>query len=143
MEIIEFFNKLNSEFSFLYKNELTIQLLHTFSVFLLNLVSYLYIFVKFYKVLCYSKMTFEWLPLINPYIWPFSIFQVLTSPYFSFWSKIFPSIRFETSSLEISGVVALESLNSLIYFCVRSTNYLIEVLDQLEKSLVTNLEIEN
>jgi hypothetical protein len=143
MEIIEFFNKLNYEFSFLYKNELTIQLLHTFSVFLLNLVSYLYIFIKFYKVLCYSKMTFEWLPMINPYVWPFSIFQVLTSPYFAFWSRIFPSIRFETSSLEISGVVALESLNSLIYFCVRSTNYLIEVLDHLEKSLVTSLEIEN
>jgi hypothetical protein len=143
MEIIEIFNKLNSEFGFLYKNPFTIQLLHYFSIFLLNIVSYLYIFVKFYKVLCYSKMTFEWLPMINPYIWPFSIFQVLTTPYFSFWSRIFPSVRFESSSLEISGVVALESLNSLIYFCVRFTNSLIEILEETEKSLLGNLELEN
>ena len=136
MEIIEFFNKLNYEFSFLYKNELTIQLLHTFSVFLLNLVSYLYIFIKFYKVLCYSKMTFEWLPMINPYVWPFSVFQVLTTPYFLFWSRIFPSIRFETSSIEISGVIALESLNSLIYFCVRITNFLVTFLQQLDALLI-------
>ena len=88
-------------------------------------------------------MTFEWLPMINPYVWPFSIFQVLTGPYFRFWSRIFPSIRFETTSLEISGVVALESLNSLIYFCVRTTNYLIEYLEELEKSLETISQIEN
>ena len=72
-----------------------------------------------------------------------SIFQVLTGPYFRFWSRIFPSIRFETTSLEISGVVALESLNSLIYFCVRTTNYLIEYLEELEKSLETISQIEN
>lgn len=143
MEIVEIFHKLNSEFDFLYKNQFTIQLIHHFSVFLLNIVSYLYILVKFYKVLCYSKMTFEWLPMINPYTWPFSIFQVLTTPYFLFWSRIFPSIRFENSSLEISGVVALESLNSIIYFCVRFTNYLIEILEETEKSLILNLELEN
>ena len=133
METIEFFNKLNSEFIFFPKNELTIQLLQSFSVFLLNFISYLYIFIKFYKVLCYSKMTFEWLPMINPYIWPFSFFSILTTPYFQFWSRIFPSIRFESTSLEISGVIALESLNSLIYFCVRASNYLVLFIDSLEK----------
>jgi len=143
MEIFEIANRLNLDISFLYKNEFAIQFLHHFSVFLLNTVSYLYIFVKFYKVLCYSKMTFEWLPMINPYVWPFSIFQVLTGPYFRFWSRIFPSIRFETTSLEISGVVALESLNSLIYFCVRTTSYLIEYLEELEKSLNLTAELEN
>jgi hypothetical protein len=143
MEFLELINKLNIENSFFYKNQLSVQFFHSFSILLLNLVSYLYIFVKFYKVLCYSKMTFEWLPMINPYIWPFSIFQVLTGPYFKFWSKIFPSIRFETTSLEISGVVALESLNSLIYFCVRTTNYLIEYLEELEKTLNISSGIEN
>jgi hypothetical protein len=137
METLEFFNNLNSEFSFFTKNELTVQLLQQFSVFLLNIISYLYIFIKFYKVLCYSKMTFEWLPMINPYIWPFSFFSILTTPYFQFWSRIFPSIRFESTSLEISGVIALESLNSLIYFCVRASNYLVIFLDSLEKTKVT------
>jgi hypothetical protein len=141
MESLELIHKLNNEFGFLYKNPFTVQLLHHFSVFLLNIVSYLYIFVKFYKVLCYSKLTFEWLPMINPYVWPFSIFQTTTGPYFRFWSRIFPSIRFENSSLEISGIVALETLNSLVYFCVRFTNSLIEILQETEKGLI--LEIEN
>ena len=141
MEILEFFNKLSlNYYQFdlysLYKNEFLLQTLQTISIFLLNLVAYLYLFLKFYKVLCYSKMTFEWLPMINPYVWPFSVFQVLTTPYFLFWSRIFPSIRFETSSIEISGVIALESLNSLIYFCVRITNFLVTFLQQLYALLI-------
>jgi hypothetical protein len=143
MEIIESSKQLNHILNFIYKNEITFHFIHYLSVFLLNLVSYLYIFVKFYKVLCYSKMTFEWLPMINPYVWPFSIFQILTGPYFSFWSKIFPGIRFETSSLEISGVVALESLNSIIYFCIRITNSLIDILEEFERNLSINLDSNN
>jgi hypothetical protein len=149
MEILEFFNKLSlNYYQFdlysLYKNEFVLQTLQTISIFLLNLVAYLYLFLKFYKVLCYSKMTFEWLPMINPYVWPFSVFQVLTTPYFLFWSKIFPSIRFETSSIEISGVIALESLNSLIYFCVRLTNFLVTFLQQLDALLIPlKLEYDN
>ena len=114
-------------------NNLSSTIFHSLAVFLLNAVSYLYIFIKFYKVLCYSKMTFEWLPMINPYVWPFSIFHVLTGPYFAFWSKILPTIKFERSSVEISGIIALESLNSLIYFCVKATNQLLFVLEELEK----------
>lgn len=114
-------------------NNLSSTIFHSLAVFFLNAVSYLYIFIKFYKVLCYSKMTFEWLPMINPYVWPFSIFHVLTGPYFAFWSKILPTIKFERSSVEISGIIALESLNSLIYFCVKATNQLILVLEELEK----------
>ena len=143
METLDFFNKLNSDYNFFFKNEISIQLLQYISIFLLNSISYLYIFLKFYKVLCYSKMTFEWLPMINPYVWPFSIFQILTTPYFLFWSKIFPSIRFETSSIEISGIIALESLNSLIYFCVRLTNYLIQFLTFLESYSLNVIELKN
>ena len=113
-------------------NNLSNSIFHSLAVFLLNAVSYLYILIKFYKVLCYSKMTFEWLPMINPYVWPFSVFHVLTGPYFAFWSKILPTIKFERSSVEISGIIALESLNSLIYFCVKATNQLIIILEQLE-----------
>lgn len=142
MENLEFFNKLNYEFDLFSKNELILHILQSFSIFLLNVVAYVYLFIKFYKVLCYSKMTFEWLPMINPYVWPFSIFQVLTTPYFLFWSKIFPSIRFETSSVEISGIIALESLNSLIYFCVRFTNFLVKFIEQLD-GLITPIVLEN
>ena len=115
-------------------NNLSSNVFHWLAVFLLNAVSYFYIFIKFYKVLCYSKMTFEWLPMINPYVWPFSVFHVLTGPYFAFWSKILPTIKFERSSVEISGIIALESLNSLIYFCVKATNQLIIILEKLENT---------
>ena len=136
MIVSEFFNNLNPFFISALDNEFTVVLIHQGSVFLLNAVSYLYILVKFYKVLCYSKMTFEWLPMINPYVWPFSVFQVLTGPYFSFWSRILPSIKFERSSVEISGIIALESLNSLIYLFVKLTNMLVLILEETERTLV-------
>jgi len=88
-------------------------------------------------------MTFEWLPMINPYVWPFSVFHVLTGPYFALWARILPSIKFEKSSVEISGIIALESLNSFIYFCVKTVNFLILFLEQLEKTIETDkMEIE-
>ena len=130
--VIEHFNNLNSTINSISNNDMTVQLTHSFSIFLLNFISYLYILLKFYKVLCYSKMTFEWLPMINPYVWPFSVFHVLTGPYFTFWSKILPSIKLDKSSVEISGIIALEALNSLIYFCVRFTNILLTILEETE-----------
>lgn len=136
MVISESFNNLNSILDSFYDGEIALQLSHYLSIFLLNFISYIYILLKFYKVLCYSKMTFEWLPMLNPYIWPFSVFQIITGPYFDMWSRILPSIKFDKSSVEISGIIALEALNSLIYFCVKIANLLIIILDANEKSLL-------
>jgi hypothetical protein len=116
------------------KNDITCAILHIFCVIALNLISYLYIGVRFFKLACYSKLTFEWLPMLNPYKWPFSIFTEITTPYFKFWSTIFPALRFQNSSLEISAIVALETLNSLIYFFVRAGNSLIQILEELERT---------
>ena len=118
---------------------MTFQLTQYLSVFLLNFISYFYIVLKFYKVLCYSKMTFEWLPMINPYWWPFSVFNILTGPYFAFWARILPSLKIDNSSIEISGIIALESLNSIVYFCIRFVNILINVLTELENQLQYSL----
>jgi hypothetical protein len=71
--------------------------------------------------------------MINPYIWPFSLFNVLTDPYFRFWAKILPNIKLDSSSVQISGIIALEALNSLIYFCVRVAQSLIVILENTEK----------
>jgi uncharacterized protein YggT (Ycf19 family) len=100
-----------------------------FSILLLNMASYLYIIIKFFKVLCYAKLTCEWFPMINPYNWPFSFFQTVTGPYFRLWSKILPALKFQKSSVEISGIIALEALNAIIYFCVRFINILILYLE--------------
>jgi uncharacterized protein YggT (Ycf19 family) len=135
----ELFNNLNPLIGPVYKNEVFVFFVHSLSVFLLNAVSYFYIFLKFFKVLCYSKMTFEWLPMINPYVWPFSIFNVLTSPYFGFWSRVLPSIKLERTSVEISGIIAVEALNSVVFFCIQATNYLVLVLDQLEEKILNDI----
>jgi hypothetical protein len=136
MVTLDFLNNFDSIFSTILKNNFSASFLHYLSILLINITAYIYVLIKFYKVLCYSKMTFEWLPMINPYLWPFSMFQVLTGPYFQFWAKILPSVKFEKSSLEISGIIALEALNSLIFFCVRFTNMLINFLEQTEKELI-------
>ena len=133
MVSLEFFNNLNPTIASMFKMDVTDVFIHELSVLLINVVSYLYILLKFYKVLCYSRMTFDWMPMINPYIWPFSFFQLMTGPYFAFWSKILPNLKLEKSSIEISGIVGLEALNALIYFCVRFTNILIVLLEEKEK----------
>lgn len=127
----------NSNSILFLQNTFSTHLVHYLSILLVNLFSYLYIFLKFYKVICYSKMTFEWLPMINPYHWPFSFFQLVTDSYFKFWSKMLPTVRFEQSSLEISGIIALEALNSLIYLCVRVTQALLIILEETNKLINT------
>lgn len=115
--------------------EASILLTHEAAVLMLNIVSYLYIFAKIFKVMCYSKLTFEWLPLINPYVWPFSLFNAITNPYFRMWSQILPPIKFEKTSVEISAIIALEALNSVIYFLVRFSHVLVGILQETEQLL--------
>ncbi len=115
--------------------EASILLTHEAAVIMLNIVSYLYIFSKIFKVMCYSKLTFEWLPLINPYVWPFSLFNAITNPYFRMWSQILPPIKFEKTSVEISAIIALEALNSVIYFLVRFSHVLVGILQETEQLL--------
>ena len=138
MSLIDFINNSNPLMSISFLDQLSIQIVHFLSVFLINFISYLYILVKFYKVMCYSKLTFEWLPMINPYYWPFSIFEGLTAPYFAFWQRVFPSIKLKKGSFDISRIMALESLNSLTFFCIRGVTYLIDYLEQTEKILAAS-----
>jgi len=129
---MDFFNNFTAVISPFFENPVSVYFLHYFAIFLVNLSAYLYVILRFYKVICYSKITFEWLPMINPYLWPFSMFQVLTDPYFSFWSRVLPMLKFEKSSLEISGIIALEALNSCTFFFVKLTSFLLPILDKTE-----------
>jgi len=134
---MNFYNNFISIITPMFTNQTSISLLHYGCIIFVNIIAYLYVVIKFFKVMCYSKMTFEWLPMINPYIWPFSLFQVLTGPYFRFWSKILPTVKFEKSSLEVSGIIALEAINSCTFFLVKLTNTLVSILEQTEKYLIT------
>jgi hypothetical protein len=86
-------------------------------------------------------MTTDWFPLLNPYQWPFSFFRTMTNPYFQFWGKILPSIKFKRTSIEVSGIIGLEALNALVYFCVRSVNLIVVLLLQLDADRITLLSI--
>jgi uncharacterized protein YggT (Ycf19 family) len=103
------------------------------AIWTLNLMSYLYLAIKFFKFLCYAKMTCEWFPLINPYLWPFSFFKSATGPYFRYWASILPALKLQKSSVEISGIISLEALNIIIYFCGKVVNAMIIILEGLEK----------
>jgi uncharacterized protein YggT (Ycf19 family) len=103
-----------------------------FVIFLLNFFSWVYIFLKFFKLICYAKLTCEWFPLINPYEWPFCFFQQLTGPYFGFWSSLLPTLKFQKSSVDISAIIGLEALNAFIYFCVKFVSLLIIYLENTE-----------
>jgi hypothetical protein len=133
--IVSFSSLLTFTSQELLENQYALYTIHYSTIFFLNLISYTYIILKFYKVMCYSKLTFEWLPMINPYIWPFSMFQVLTAWYFRLWAKILPPIKFEKTSFEISAIIALEALNSILYFSVKLANFLITILQQTEQSI--------
>lgn len=130
MILIEVFNNLKPMINSLSSFDMNYLPTNQLPVILLNVVSYLYVLLKFYKILCYSKMTFDWLPMINPYVWPFSVFQLLTGPYFAFWSRLLPNVKLEKSSVEISGIVGLEALNAFIYLCVRATNTLLVIIEE-------------
>lgn len=134
---LTFFCLLPSEFSlsFIITNNsdpIILNLNYLFALLCLNLISVAYIVIKFYKVLCYCKITSEWLPILNPYTWPFSFFQTITAPYFALWAKILPTIKVNQSSMEVSSIIGLEALNAVLYFSVRFFNELIILTKSIE-----------
>jgi uncharacterized protein YggT (Ycf19 family) len=139
MTVSDFFNNLNPLLLPLFKNDVTVSIIHYMSIILINIIAYAYVFAKLYKVLCFSKMTFDWLPMINPYVWPFSFFKLMTDPYFKVWAKILPSIKFEKRSVDISAIIALESLNTITFLLVVLTNEILVILEDTEKFLTTQI----
>ena len=121
----------------LLKNEIGLTLVHYLSIILINFISYAYVFAKLSKVLCFSKLTFDWLPMINPYVWPFSFFKLVTDPYFKIWAKILPSVKFEKRSVDISAIIALESLNTIVFLLVVLANEFLVILEETEQVLLS------
>lgn len=83
-------------------------------LFLLDILDIIYVFLKTYRVFCFTKLTLDQLPTLNPYVWPISIFRILTNPYFTFWSNILPNIKIGSSSFDISTLVAMEFINRVL-----------------------------
>ena len=75
--------------------------------------------------------------MINPYVWPFSFFKLVTDPYFNIWAKLLPSIKFEKRSVDISAIIALESLNTIVFLLVVLANECLVILEETEKILLS------
>ena len=43
----------------------------------LTFLTFFHFVTKFYRALCFSRLTLDWLPMINPYTWPFYLIKVL------------------------------------------------------------------
>ena len=59
----------------------------------------------------------------------------MTRWYFKFWERFLPSIPLNDNNFEISTIVGLEALNSIVFFSVRLSHFLIGILEELEKTL--------
>lgn len=95
---------------------------------------FLYILLKAYRIICYTKIVFDQLPYFNPYQWPLSIIRKLTNPYFKFWSKILPLLRVGRSPFEISTIISLELLSTLINRISHLKLFLLLQAEILEKN---------
>jgi hypothetical protein len=80
-------------------------------VFLGDLIAFLYFLLKVYRLLCYTKITFDQMPIFNPYTWPLSLVRVITTPYFRFWSIFLPNLRLGKVSYDVSAILGLEFLS--------------------------------
>ena len=96
-----------------------------------DLFGYLYVILKAYRILCYSKITFDQLPLLNPYKWPLSIFRVAANPYFKFWQNRIPQLKLGKFSYDISVILALELLSILISGSLQVRIFLFKIAESL------------
>jgi len=121
---------------------LKIQLIHL-AILLLKIlggfaVSF-HFYIKFFKVLCFTKLTFDQLVLFNPYRWPLSVIRVLTGFYFKIWHNLLPPVRLGTGSMDLSILMGLEFLNNMVFVSeMISKNLLVFVGQNL--SYLINLE---
>lgn len=85
-----------------------------FLIFLSDIFYYVYLMLKMYRMVCFTRIIFDQLPLFNPYKWPLSIIRLLTKPYFHYWAKFLPNLKIGAISYEVSSIIALELLSAII-----------------------------
>jgi uncharacterized protein YggT (Ycf19 family) len=102
--------------------------------FLANTFDYIYLSIKVYRILCFLKITFDQMPLFNPYKWPLSFVRIITRPYLAFWARFLPNLKFGNMSYEISTIVALEFLA-----CILRVSFYIRLYIFHQLEIVTQL----
>ncbi len=107
----------------------------TFLIALAEFMSCIHAALKFYKVLCFTKMVFDLLPLVSPYNWPLSFVKMATLPYLNFCKSFIPMLRFGNVPYDVSILVGLEILNVLRKFSITFRDFLLlEAKKLIEKA---------
>lgn len=110
-------NIMNMSYEALLQDNPTLATSLIYSLLLLSdLSAYVYTLLKIYRILLYSKVTFDQIPLLNPYKWPFSFFRIITQPYFKLWNKLLPNLRMGNAAYDVSTIIGLEAISSIISF---------------------------
>lgn len=109
-------------------------ILHFLITLTLNLAALVWSLVRIFKVLLYMKLGLEFFPILNPYVWPYSILHWLTSWYFEFWRIFLPPFRFKRSSISIPLYVAVEALTPILYVSLYIVNFCTNWLLFLDKA---------
>ena len=102
-----------------------------FLLFLSDISHYIYLSLKVYRILCFTKLTFDQLPLFNPYKWPLSFVRKLVQPYFDFCKYFIPRFRFGKVSYELSAIVGIQFVGSLILSFAKFRHMLLIKIDTL------------
>lgn len=100
-------------------NVYRIKLVYYLLNFLSLIFDYVYVLVKLYRILIFVKLTFDQMPIYNPYKWPLSFIRIMTKPYLAFWAQFLPRMRFGNQSYDVSTIVALEVLATFIRMAFR------------------------
>lgn len=85
-----------------------LQILHSLTYDFLTIV---YTLLQLYRIICYTKILLDQIVFINPYVWPFTAFKLLSGPYYRFWNRIFPQQAYRKYGINFSAIIALEVLN--------------------------------
>lgn len=102
-----------------------------FHFFLADFLSFFYILVKTYRMLCYCKLLMDQMPLFNPYIWPLSTIRIITNPYFNLFNKLLPNFTFGRYTFSISVLLCLEFLGAILSFILRFKMIVLSHVDSL------------
>jgi hypothetical protein len=107
-----FYQQINN---FLFEHVMVASFLANFLIFLSSFFAYIYLVIKFFKLVCYTKVAISQLPVLNPYTYPYALPRIATRFYFRFWRRTFPPIRLSGITLNLSIMVSLEVLRCLLY----------------------------
>lgn len=85
------------------------------------------VLIRYYRLIVFTKIVLDQIPILNFYDWPYSIIRIICRPYTRFWARYLPKLKIGRSIVDISFYIGLEFLDQLsrvfLYLKIVSINY--------------------